>query len=432
LFCYFRFLEPNEFMNRRSRFLKTLLASLATGPLWASAREANPLPPYHPAHDDHFWSAVRNNFPLERDRVYFNNGSFGPSPYPVLRAIEDKLASTNRTGEYGHTDTAREALADFLSVPTETLSLTHNTTEGLNIACWGLPLQAGDEVLITLQEHVGNALPWLRRAELHGIVLKPFELAPTAAETLDRIRRNIGPRTRVLALPHITCTTGQVLPLREICALARERGLFTAIDGAHGPGTLDLDLQELGCDTYATCAHKWLLGPAGTGMLYVRREILEEIRAFHVGAYSDTGWSLTEVEASIESLVPTAHRYDYGTQSVPLYHGAAAAATFLREVGTERIEARVRRLNDLLYAGLTELGDRIELLTPAEAASRIAMVSFRPRNMDYRSFFRQALQAGFRVRVVPESGLNAIRVSTHIYNSAKELDRFLAHCHRVL
>lgn len=421
-------------MNRRRSFLKTLLGSVATAPLWAtpSPETEFTLPQYLPDKTTTFWSELRKAFPLNQNRVYFNNGSFGPSPYPVLTAVQTKTIVINRTGEYGNTHAARARLAAFLGVTSGELSLTHNTTEGINIVCWGLPLRAGDEVILTLQEHVGNALPWLRRAELEGIVLRPFVLAPTAAENIDRIRQLIGPRTRVLALPHITCTTGQVLPLQEICALAKEKGIYTAIDGAHGAGSLQLNLRELGCDTYATCGHKWLLGPSGTGMLYVRRELLDEIRAFQVGAHSDAGWELTSSSARIEALADTAHRYDYGTQSVPLHEGAAAAADFQEEIGVDRIEARLRYLNDYLYSGLAELKNRLQLLTPAEPSSRISMVTFRPERMTYQDFNRSAAEAGFRVRIVPESNLNAIRISTHIYNSTEELDRFLDFCARTL
>jgi L-cysteine/cystine lyase len=373
-----------------------------------------------------FWSKLRADFPLSNKRVYFNNGTFGPSPYAVLRTVEKQLALTNHTGEYGNTTAARANLADFLGIAPEELSLTHNTTEGINIVCWGLPLRAGDEVVVTQQEHVGNALPWLHRARLHGIVIRPFELAPTAEQTLDRLRQITGPRTRVYALPHVTCTTGQVLPIREISRLARSKNIFTAIDGAHGAGTFDLNVSDLGCDTYATCGHKWLLGPNGTGLLYVRRAVLESIQAYHVGAYSADSWQVHRGSPSSGSLVPTAHRFDYGSQSTPLFAGVAAAADFHRQVGRQRIEARLRSLNEQLYRGLSQMPDRAQLLTPAEGASRLSMVTFRPQQLAYREFNNRAARAGFRLRVVPESDLNAIRVSTHIYNSPAEIDRFLA------
>lgn len=372
-----------------------------------------------------FWDKVRANFPLTKDRVYLNNGTFGPSPFLVVKTLEETLAKINTTGEYGHTDTARDRIAEFVGVKSSEISLTHNTTEGINIVTWGLDLKEGDEVIISLHEHVGNALPWLNRAKLDGIVLKPFEPAATQTENIDRIKKLITPKTRVVAVPHITCTTGLVFPIKEISELAKERGIFTAIDGAHGAGTFDLDLKELGCDFYATCCHKWMLGPAGTGFLYIKEELLDSLQAYQVGAYSDTGWDLYSNPPELKGYVPTAHRFDYGTQSTALYEGVAAAADFHALIGKAKVEARIRELNDYLYIGLEELSAKLTILTPKEKASRICMVTFKPKGWEYREFAKAVSKEGFRIRVVPESKLDVIRVSTHIYNSKEEIDRFL-------
>jgi cysteine desulfurase / selenocysteine lyase len=377
------------------------------------------------AEGEAYWTELRKAFPLQDSRVYFNNGTFGPSPSPVLDTIKKHLDETNGTGEYGHTDKARETLAAFVGVKTEELSLTHNTTEGINIVTWGLPLKAGDEVIVTLHEHVGNALPWLNRAKLHGIVLKPFEPAMTADENLARIKALVTPKTKVIAIPHITCTTGLVLPIKEIASWAKSRNIFTAIDGAHGSGTFNLNLKDLGCDFYATSCHKWMLGPNGTGFLYVREELLDTLQAYQVGAYSDTGWDLYSNPPSVAAYVPTAHRYDYGSQSMPMYMGATASAEFHTTVGKDKIEARVRELSSLLFDGLSQFKQKLDILTPSEASSRICMVTFKPKNMGYREFNNLGAKAGFRLRVVPESHLDAIRVSTHIYNSKAEVERFV-------
>ncbi len=372
-----------------------------------------------------YWTELRKAFPLQDKRVYFNNGTFGPSPSPVLDTIKKYLDESNTTGEYGHTDKAREALAAFVGVKAEELSLTHNTTEGINIVTWGLPLKAGDEVIVTLHEHVGNALPWLNRAKLHGIVLKPFEPAMTADENLNRIKALVTPKTKVIAIPHVTCTTGLVLPIKEIAVWARSRNIFTAIDGAHGSGTFNLNLKDLGCDFYATSCHKWMLGPNGTGFLYVREELLDSLQAYQVGAYSDTGWDLYSNPPSMAAYVPTAHRYDYGSQSMPMYMGAAASAAFHASVGKDKIEARVKELSTLLFEGLSQYKQKLDILTPEEAASRISMITFKPKNIGYREFNDLGAKAGFRLRVVPESHLDALRVSTHIYNSKEEVERFV-------
>ncbi|MGK0138691.1 MAG: cysteine desulfurase/selenocysteine lyase [Algoriphagus sp.] len=376
--------------------------------------------------EETFWSAVRRQFPLTDGRVYLNNGTFGPSPTPVLKAIKDSLDKTNGTGEYGHTDKFRQTLANFVKVTAKEVSLTHNTTEGINIICWGLNLKQGDEIIVSLHEHVGNALPWLNRAKLHGIKIIPFEPKSTAEENFDLIKSLVTPRSKVIAIPHITCTTGLVLPIKEISNFARSKEIFTAIDGAHGAGTFDLDLKELGCDSYATSCHKWMLGPNGTGFLYIKEEHLEKIQAYQVGAYSDAGWDLYSKPPQIMGYNPSAHKFDYGSQSTPLYAGAAASATFHESIGRKKIENRLTELSTYLYEGLSQLSDKLDIMTPEEEKSRICMVTFKPKELDYKAFSKKASQAGFRIRVVPESQLNAIRISTHIYTSKTQIDDFVS------
>ena len=372
-----------------------------------------------------FWKELRKEFPLTQDRVYLNNGTFGPAPAVVVEALKDSIDQIYTSGEYGNFNAERERLAAFVGVKTSELCLTHNTTEGINIMTWGLRLNAGDEVILTTHEHVGNGLPWLNRAKLDGIVIKTFEPRNTQSENFEAIKSLCGSKTKVIAIPHVTCTTGLVFPIKEISQWAKAKGIFTAIDGAHGAGIFDLDLKGLGCDFYAGCYHKWMLGPIGTGFLYVREELLDHLQAIQVGGYSDSGWDITTNPPYIQGYVPTAHRYDYGTQSRPQYVGAAAAADFHEAIGKERVEKRIRELNEYLYEGLKEMSSQLSLLTPNEPESRVAMVSFKPKNKDYQVVAQSLGKSGFRVRQVPESGVNAIRISTHIYNSKEEIDDFI-------
>lgn len=381
---------------------------------------------------EEFWEQVRVQFPLTKSRIYMNNGTFGPSPKAVLDALQDSFEQTNTSGEYGHIAPLRAQLADFVGIKESEISLTHNTTEGINIMVWGLPLKAGDEVLITYHEHAGNAIPWLNRAKLHGIVLKPFEPGKTREENLDLIKSLVTPKTKVIAIPHVTCTTGLVMPIQEIADFARGKGIYTAIDGAHGAGTFDLNLKELGVDFYASSYHKWVLGPNGTGFLYVREELLDQLQAFQVGAYSETGYDLHQVPLELNEYVNTAHRYDYGSQSLPMIKGVLAAINFHQEIGREKIESRIRDLNQQLYDGLADMNNQVEIITPKEPESRICMVSFKPKNKDYEVAYREISQEGFRIRIVPEGGINAIRISTHIYNQKSEVDSLLSAVQKVL
>ena len=414
-------------MKSRRSFFQKLTAGIAVpaflGINAASASTTGRID--HSLEGEEFWAEVRKSFPLTKDRVYLNNGTFGPAPYPVLEALNKSLSEINTSGEYGNSDQERIKLADFLGIKPTELSLTHNTTEGINILVWGLPLQAGDEVILTKHEHAGNALPWLNRAKLHGIALKTFEPSDSQEKNLDLIKSLVTSKTRVIASPHVTCTTGLVFPIKEISEFARSKNIYTAIDGAHGAGSFDLNLKELGCDFYAGCYHKWMLGPSGTGFLFVKEELLEELQAIQIGGHTDSGWDMSQNPPFFKGYVDSAHRYDYGTQSKSLFVGVAAATDFHQKIGKAKVESRIRELNEYLYQGLTELKDKIEILTPSEPQSRISLVSFRPKSLGYQELGNKLSEAGFRIRQVPEGGVNAIRVSTHIYNSKQEIDDLL-------
>ncbi len=377
------------------------------------------------AYDEDFWKTVREQFPLTHDRVYLNNGTMGPSPKVVLESVKQALENIDVSGEYGGWEIAREKLSKFVNVSEDELSLTHNVTEGINVIAGGLPLKRGDEVIMTTHEHVGNALPWLNRMRLDGIVIKTLKPAQTADENLNRINDLISERTRVLAIPHVTCTIGQVFPVKEIAKLGHEKGLWVFFDGAHGPGMTALDLKDIDCDFYATCCHKWMCGPKGTGFLYVKKEMLDVVQAKWVGGYSDTGWDVTVSPPEFKGYVPTAHRYDFATQNAAIYIGLSATVDFLYHLGMENIVRRGNALASHLQSELLKLGDNIEMLTPVEDKSRGFVIGFRLKNMPFDKFGEQASKKGFRIRLVPESHLNSIRISTHIYNSMEEVDRFV-------
>lgn len=421
-------------MASRRTFLHHLGLGLSLPGLAAFAPPATSRPPFPSPNleEEAYWKAIRHQFPLRNNRIYLNNGTFGPAPYSVLDALQQSSLDINTSGEYGNSDAERVQLAQFFGIKTTELSITHNTTEGINILAWGIPLQAGDEVILTSHEHAGNALPWLNRAKYDGIVLRIFEPKATQAENLNEVQKLISTKTKVIAIPHVTCTTGLVFPIPEICNLAKSRGILTAIDGAHGAGTFNLDLTSMGCDFYAGCFHKWMLGPSGTAFLYVREESLENLRPVMIGGHSDTGWDISSTPPTLTGYVPSARRFDYGTQSKALAVGMVAATEFHAQIGKNRIETRLQTLNQYLMDGLLELNSKLDILTPLEKESRIALLTFRPKNMSYQVCGNELGKAGFRIRQVPEGKINAIRVSTHVYNTKEEVDEFLDALTRIL
>ena len=376
--------------------------------------------------DEAYWSNVRQLFPLTKEWTYLNNGTFGPSPYPVIDAMRTAQMDADMNGNYGSYDETPPKIAKFVGVASDEIALTHNVTEGINIACWGVPLKRGDEVILTTHEHVGNAAPWMNRQKLHGIVIKKYTPASTAAETLDRISALINKNTRVIATPHLPCTQGQVLPVKEICKLAKDRGIYSLIDGAHGAGMMPLDLHDMGCDTYASCCHKWMLGPKGTGFLYVRKEMQDTIQSYYGGGGTDDGkWNLATNPIQIGGYAHSAHRYFGGTQANGLYAGVNASIDFIETIGQENIYKRIKHLGKYTQDSLLDFGDKIELLTPTESRSRCAVNGFRIKNVDYQKFFDACGKNKIRIRAVPEMGLNCLRVSTHIYNNKEDVDRLM-------
>ncbi len=193
----------------RKHFIKTGAAAFIASLGIKSLDAATNLPPVPntsssvvlPTNEE-YWRAIRELFPLSKDFVYLNNGTLGPSPYPVIEAVKKGMQDMDQFANYGGWEHAANKLASFVGASENEIALTHNVTEGINIACWGLPLKKGDEVIMNTHEHVGNALPWLNRRKLHGIDIKTFTPAKTADETLFQIKQLLYWRLVEIACGH--------------------------------------------------------------------------------------------------------------------------------------------------------------------------------------------------------------------------------------
>ena len=411
----------------------------------------------HPEHDGPYWDFIRTLFPLKTDLTFLNNGTMGITPYPVLEALNKSFHHIAEHGAYPmHDGSFEENLGQILGCKGSELAITKNVSEGVNLACRAIALKKGD----------GGCAAWLYRAKTEGIVLKLAALGATAEETLNNIKAVKTKNTKVIAVPHIPCTIGQVLPVNEICAWARANGIISAIDGAHPLGMLQMNLKEMGCDYYSGCFHKWLLGPIGTGFFYASEEILSRSAIHHVAAYSVDKFDMSTTPPSMGELVNKTARYSYGTFPGPMYDGAKAAMQFYQKIGPALIEKRVKYLSKEVMNGLTEINDNpslkfpvFEILTPSEDASRGAQVGFRIHEHPSKiaaaniqttkaetpisnSAVIQTLvpgtstpQASQRfcdfarknnviLRYVAENNIHCVRVSTHYYNNKKDINRF--------
>lgn len=421
-------------MNR-NRFLQSLglvsggLAIQQAGGAFASPAEFS-ISLANSTGTDDFWKTIREQFTFPSDYIYFNTGGIGAAPKAVLGMVESTMLEQEKYPRPGHDEkdwvAIKKSCTPFFGpacLPEE-LALTNTATEGINIIINGLQLRPGDEVITSSHEHVALNVPLLNQMKLNGIVVRVFEPdLRTGANHVKLIEKLINPKTRLIFHSHITCTTGQRLPVEAIGNLARERKILYAVDGAQTVGTMPLDLNALNVDFYACCGHKWMLGPKRTGLLFVKKESLSLLHPMTVGAYSDLTHDLMKGELTFRN---DAGKFEYGTQNESLFTGLKTAAEFLSAIGLEKIRDHNRSLAEQFYQGLAKIPG-VEILSPAEEEFRTSMITFRLKNKGFQETANYLTsEKRIRVRVVPEAGVNGVRVSFHVYNQDFEVDRILA------
>jgi isopenicillin-N epimerase len=426
-------LGPRERMRPktdRRGFLAKMVAATGASlarPLESPAGTPSSFHPGSPAgpEDESYWSRVRAQFGFEPNLIYFNNASLGVPPRTVTQAVADgyrRLAANPAAAKLELADylasTLRPAVARLLGADADEIALTRGASESLYLIANGFDLAPGDEVLLTSQEHPAGLTPWQIRAERTGVVVRQVPIPSPFVderEVVELMERSFTSKTKVLLFCHVT-RGGLRYPVKELCELARRRGVLSAVDGAQAVGVMPVDVHALGCDLYANSLHKWSLAPAGNGVLYVRKEIQGRFRSLFSSAGAD------------------ATRYEpIGTSPLPLRLAAGAALKFIAQIGVPNIEARARMLSDNLASKLTMV-PRLKVISPSSRATRSpAITLFEIEGLN--AVETQALiQKKYRITVDEHTrdGHNALRVSTHFYNTRHEIDQLIAALHQVV
>jgi selenocysteine lyase/cysteine desulfurase len=427
-----------DFLSRRD-FLGVLSAgsvapSLAAGEAFSSDRV--------PVISRELWQWMRSQLVLEPGLVWLDTARFGPT----LRAV---LAREFRSSERQSLDFPRyqaatfgaesiraplEAIGEFIGADPADLVLTGGAAEGLGIVAQGLDLQPGDEVLTTTHDHPAAVYPWLVQAKRRGVkvVQLPQTGIAVAPEAITgQFAAAITPKTRVIACSHVRYTDGTVMPVQEICALARGNGIFSLVDGALAAGLLELNLRALGCDAYATCFHKWLNGPSGSGALFLRTEA--QPRVWPMAADGPTGWDVTDrfgnaAPVATVGTVPAAQAKfgQFARYRGPALDALPLAFEFQRAVNRARIAAHVRELAAYLRLQVARL-PQVEVLTPSHPSLWAGIVALRVKGSDHGELAdAMAREDGIVVgRVQHGAVFDALRVSLHASNETGDIDRLL-------
>jgi L-cysteine/cystine lyase len=314
---------------------------------------------------------VRAQLPVLASTTYLNSGAIGPLCLPAARALADWAAEAPGRARgslegFGRSAAraaaVRAAAAELVGAGPETVALTANTTEGVNLAAWGIDWRPGDEIVTTALEHPGLTVPLAVVARRSEARLRVIGAERAGGDLEAAVGEVAGPRTRLVALSHVSWSTGAVLDVPGAARAARAAGALVVVDGAQAVGTIPVDAAALGADAYAFPAHKWLLGPEGLGVLWVRREAMERIDVTVAGLESAAGGDAHGEEGAMEPQ-PGARRYEASTAPAALLAAWDAAMAWLARLGWPWIHGRVREAQAAARRALAAI-DGVEVLTP--------------------------------------------------------------------
>jgi cysteine desulfurase/selenocysteine lyase len=379
---------------------------------------------------------IRADFPVLSEVIYLDSAATSLSPEPVLAAmLEFERVYRANTGRGVHRLAqiatqkfwdARQKAKRFIGAESGELIFTRNTTEAINMVALGLPWKKGDRVVTTLLEHHSNLLPWMRARDRHGIDLRI--LSPDAEGGFDMadLEREITRGTRLVAVTHASNVLGNLVPVREIAAICRDRGALLLVDGAQSVPHIPVDVGELGCDFFCFSGHK-MLGPTGTGALWMRGPGIEPLLL--------GGGAVETVTASGYTLAEGPARYEGGTPNIAGAIGLGRAIGYLEALGMEEVRKHEQILTRQMIEGLSGIGG-VRIYGPGATPDRIGVVSF---NVKDRHPHDVAHHLDDEADVMVRSGHHCcmplmhhlgtpdgtVRASLHCYNNGDDVDRLI-------
>ena len=373
--------------------------------------------------DGVYWDAVSKHFLFQDGLIMMNNGTLGPMPEPVFNTLIKcfKLQVTNPFDCYNFIprkkEEVRAKLARFINASPDEVVMTRNTTEGMNFVANGLDLKEGDEVLLSSMEHPGGTHPWRLKEKRYGIKIKevPLGLPPKSVdEIVNAFQKAITPRTRVISISHTVFISGLIFPIKELSKMAHEKGILVLADSAHGIGMLDLNVEELGVDFFASSPYKWLGAPTGVGLFYVRKEAQDKLWP----TIASSGWDSQENAGKYETL---------GQRADALAVALGEALDFQSAIGKERIERRIKTLAGYLKKELKKIPG-VKLHTSQDpylsgGLTALSVEGIEPEKIV--NYMREKYNIVVRTIGNRRAGTYGVRVSTHIYISFKHIDMLL-------
>ncbi len=386
----------------------------------AAGKAIEHLSPIEAAMDEDYWSHIQQAFSVTRGIVNLNNGGVSPSPRIVTEAFvrytwqqEDATAYTMWQILEPQSETVRTGLAEVFGCSPEEIAITRNASESLEILLMGLDLKSGDEILTSTQDYP-RMITTLKQRELReGLKLNLIKI-PLAPRNVDDIatsfERAVTPRTKLILVSHQINLTGQILPVRKICEMARSKGIETIVDGAHAFAQFDFKRDDLQCDYYGTSLHKWIYAPKGTGLLYVKKDKIAKV------------WALMASEDKNRNDIRKFE--EIGTHSAAMRLAIGEAILFHNAIGGKRKEERLRYLSRYWMNNLKDV-PKVGFNTSFDPKQSCAIANFKIDGIDPVAIggYLMSKHKIFTTPIVHEE-FTGIRITPNVYTTLWELDRF--------
>ena len=372
--------------------------------------------------DENYWKKVADMYHQNVKFINLESGYFSPSPESVkdywvnfVNEINESPSYYMRTRQTEMREKVREKLASYAGIQTDELVLTRNTTESMNIIIQGIKLDKGDEILRTNLEYpnIIQALDMRERRFGTKVRIVDVPIHPTnQQEIVDKVIGAVNKKTKVILISHMVFLNGQVFPVKEVCAKAREMGLETIVDGAHSFSHVDMDVSEIGCDYYASSLHKWLGAPLGNGLLYVKKGNAERLWPL----YGDTAYDDDNI-MKLEHL---------GTRPCSDQNGIIPAVDFNLEIGKKEKSKRLKFLQ-MRWASELKGNKNIILNTPlgegqSYGIANVGVKNLRPSELADKLFDDHNI---FTVPIDDDRGIRGVRVSPNLYSTVEDIDKFI-------
>jgi len=392
------------------------LATSLTGFALPSFAATSKLTPPNSVADEQYWENLKNQFSVPADHIMMNAANLCPGPIVVQEKVRELTNALNKDVSFQYralfAATRKKSvtlLAQFVGANESEVGITRNTSESNCMIVHGLDLKPGDEIIIWEQNHPSNNEVWLSQAKRIGFTVKKISVPTDPKSVNDLLQPFINaltPNTKLIAFSHLSNISGLTLPAKDICQMAKARGIMTLVDGAQSFGSMNIDVHDMGCTFYTASTHKWLMGSFENGILYINKDSFDRIWPAVIGG----GWR--EATTVDTQLCVLGQRNDPSPAALP------EALAFHETIGRKNIENRIVQLSTYLKQELKSKVPQAIFVTPLAPQFSGGIVIF---NLPGKEIHEVAdkLYHQYHIAAAPSGG---IRLSPHIYNTMKDID----------